>query len=139
MFVPSMADSMRMTSMKSRTNHFVPPYTAPPGYALSPATDEVATTCPDFCPMNVGSTAATPLRTPLTFTSTVWCQSSVCSAHRGEGTPARNGRVYPPCVDTTSEIRDFLTLRRARIKPDEVGLQTFGPRRVPGLRREEVA
>ena len=31
MFVPSMADSMRRTSMKSRTNHFVPPYTAPPG------------------------------------------------------------------------------------------------------------
>ena len=42
-------------------------------------------------------------------------------------------------MDTTSEIRDFLTSRRARIKPDEVGLQTFGPRRVPGLRREEVA
>jgi transcriptional regulator with XRE-family HTH domain len=42
-------------------------------------------------------------------------------------------------VDTTSEIRDFLTSRRARIKPDQVGLQTFGPRRVPGLRREEVA
>src|SRR5918997_5155383 len=84
MFVPSMADSIRRTSMKSRTNHFVPPYTAPPGYALSPATDEVVTTCPDFCPMNVGSTAATPLRTPLTFTSTVWRQSSVCSADRGE-------------------------------------------------------
>ena len=42
-------------------------------------------------------------------------------------------------MDTTSEIRDFLTSRRARIKPDQVGLQTFGPRRVPGLRREEVA
>jgi transcriptional regulator with XRE-family HTH domain len=42
-------------------------------------------------------------------------------------------------VDTRSEIRDFLTSRRARIKPDDVGLQTYGPRRVPGLRREEVA
>ena len=42
-------------------------------------------------------------------------------------------------MDTTSEIRDFLISRRARIKPDQVGLQTFGPRRVPGLRREEVA
>jgi transcriptional regulator with XRE-family HTH domain len=42
-------------------------------------------------------------------------------------------------MDTWSEIRDFLTSRRARIKPEEVGLQTYGPRRVPGLRREEVA
>ncbi len=42
-------------------------------------------------------------------------------------------------MDTKSEIRDFLTSRRARITPDEVGLKVFGPRRVPGLRREEVA
>src|SRR5688572_18193218 len=42
-------------------------------------------------------------------------------------------------MDTRSEISDFLTSRRARIKPDDVGLQSFGPRRVPGLRREEVA
>jgi membrane peptidoglycan carboxypeptidase len=42
-------------------------------------------------------------------------------------------------MDTTSEIRDFLTSRRARIKPEEVGLTSYGPRRVPGLRREEVA
>src|SRR5919108_4287187 len=41
-------------------------------------------------------------------------------------------------MDTRSEIRDFLTSRRARITPEEVGLQTYGPRRVPGLRREEV-
>ncbi len=42
-------------------------------------------------------------------------------------------------MDTKSEIRDFLTSRRARLKPEEVGLTTYGPRRVPGLRREEVA
>jgi transcriptional regulator with XRE-family HTH domain len=42
-------------------------------------------------------------------------------------------------VDTGSEIRDFLTSRRARITPEDVGLQSYGPRRVPGLRREEVA
>jgi hypothetical protein len=42
-------------------------------------------------------------------------------------------------MDAKSEIRDFLTSRRARIKPEEVGLTTYGPRRVPGLRREEVA
>ena len=42
-------------------------------------------------------------------------------------------------MDTKSEIREFLTSRRARITPDQVGLPTYGPRRVPGLRREEVA
>jgi transcriptional regulator with XRE-family HTH domain len=42
-------------------------------------------------------------------------------------------------VDTRSEIRAFLTSRRARITPDQVGLTSYGPRRVPGLRREEVA
>src|SRR4051795_2065542 len=42
-------------------------------------------------------------------------------------------------MDTRSEIRDFLTSRRARITPEEAGLKVFGARRVPGLRREEVA
>jgi hypothetical protein len=42
-------------------------------------------------------------------------------------------------MDTRSEIRDFLTSRRARITPEDVGLTPYGPRRVPGLRREEVA
>jgi transcriptional regulator with XRE-family HTH domain len=44
------------------------------------------------------------------------------------------------CVDTRSEIREFLTSRRAKITPDQVGLPIYGDnRRVPGLRREEVA
>ena len=42
-------------------------------------------------------------------------------------------------MDARNEIRDFLTSRRARITPQDVGLTVFGPRRVPGLRREEVA
>jgi transcriptional regulator with XRE-family HTH domain len=48
---------------------------------------------------------------------------------------------YGADVDTRSEIREFLTSRRARITPEEAGLRTYGsgPRRVPGLRREEVA
>ncbi|GAA4313791.1 helix-turn-helix transcriptional regulator [Streptomyces venetus] len=37
------------------------------------------------------------------------------------------------------EIGDFLRSRRARIQPAEVGLPSYGRRRVPGLRREEVA
>jgi transcriptional regulator with XRE-family HTH domain len=43
-------------------------------------------------------------------------------------------------MDTTSEIREFLTSRRARITPEQAGLSWYGDnRRVPGLRREEVA
>jgi len=44
-------------------------------------------------------------------------------------------------VDTRNEIREFLTSRRAKLTPEQAGLRTYGtgPRRVPGLRREEVA
>jgi transcriptional regulator with XRE-family HTH domain len=42
-------------------------------------------------------------------------------------------------VETKSEIREFLTSRRARITPDQAGLTAYRPRRVAGLRREEVA
>jgi transcriptional regulator with XRE-family HTH domain len=42
-------------------------------------------------------------------------------------------------VETRREIREFLSTRRARITPEQVGLPTYGSRRVPGLRREEVA
>jgi transcriptional regulator with XRE-family HTH domain len=42
-------------------------------------------------------------------------------------------------MDPKSEVRDFLTSRRARITPEQAGMTTFGQRRVPGLRREEVA
>ncbi|MFI6793236.1 helix-turn-helix transcriptional regulator [Nonomuraea sp. NPDC050383] len=39
----------------------------------------------------------------------------------------------------STDLGDFLRSRRARIQPEELGLQAFGRRRVPGLRREEVA
>jgi transcriptional regulator with XRE-family HTH domain len=42
-------------------------------------------------------------------------------------------------VETRTEIREFLTSRRARITPEQAGLASYGARRVPGLRREEVA
>jgi transcriptional regulator with XRE-family HTH domain len=42
-------------------------------------------------------------------------------------------------MDMTNDIGEFLTSRRARITPERVGLPTYGKRRVPGLRREEVA
>jgi transcriptional regulator with XRE-family HTH domain len=42
-------------------------------------------------------------------------------------------------VDAANDIAEFLISRRARVTPEQVGLPTFGPRRVKGLRREEVA
>ena len=42
-------------------------------------------------------------------------------------------------MDNSSEVREFLTTRRARITPEQAGLPTSGTRRVPGLRRSEVA
>jgi len=43
-------------------------------------------------------------------------------------------------MDHRNEVREFLSTRRGRITPDMAGLPAFGGnRRVPGLRREEVA
>ncbi len=42
-------------------------------------------------------------------------------------------------MDNRAEVREFLMTRRARITPEHVGLPTSGTRRVPGLRRSEVA
>jgi transcriptional regulator with XRE-family HTH domain len=43
-------------------------------------------------------------------------------------------------VDNRTEVREFLTTRRAKLTPDQAGVPLYGQRRrVPGLRREEVA
>jgi hypothetical protein len=43
-------------------------------------------------------------------------------------------------VDDRIEVRDFLATRRAKLTPDQAGVPFYGRRRrVPGLRREEVA
>ncbi|MFF9706649.1 helix-turn-helix transcriptional regulator [Streptomyces griseofuscus] len=43
-------------------------------------------------------------------------------------------------MSTESDIREFLASRRAKITPQQAGLPAYGGnRRVPGLRREEVA
>lgn len=43
-------------------------------------------------------------------------------------------------MDDREELGDFLTSRRARLTPEQAGLPNFGGRRrVPGLRRDEVA
>ncbi|GAA3220766.1 helix-turn-helix transcriptional regulator [Actinocorallia longicatena] len=42
-------------------------------------------------------------------------------------------------MDNRSEVRAFLTTRRAKVTPEQAGLPTHGRRRVEGLRRGEVA
>jgi transcriptional regulator with XRE-family HTH domain len=42
-------------------------------------------------------------------------------------------------VDSHAEVREFLISRRAKISPQQAGLPDIGARRVPGLRRTEVA
>jgi transcriptional regulator with XRE-family HTH domain len=42
-------------------------------------------------------------------------------------------------MDTLDALRNFLISRRARLRPQDVGLPDHGVRRVRGLRREEVA
>jgi transcriptional regulator with XRE-family HTH domain len=49
------------------------------------------------------------------------------------------GRGTVEFVDPANDIAEFLTSRRAKVTPEQVGLPTYGPRRVKGLRREEVA
>ncbi|UNZ17598.1 helix-turn-helix transcriptional regulator [Streptomyces sp. 891-h] len=43
-------------------------------------------------------------------------------------------------MDTDGELGAFLRAKRARVRPEDLGLPTYGSRRrVPGLRREELA
>ncbi|MCU1495218.1 MAG: transcriptional regulator [Acidimicrobiaceae bacterium] len=67
--------------------------------------------------------------------------------HPGEGTcplTTRRSRSYAGVVtlapNHAHELGDFLKARRAQLRPQEVGLPDVGsPRKVAGLRREEVA
>jgi transcriptional regulator with XRE-family HTH domain len=42
-------------------------------------------------------------------------------------------------MSSQDDVREFLATRRAKITPQQAGLASYGRRRVPGLRREEVA
>jgi transcriptional regulator with XRE-family HTH domain len=55
------------------------------------------------------------------------------SSHVAAGDEVTSG------LDRRTELREFLRSRRARLKPEEAGLRSYGRRRVPGLRREELA
>lgn len=48
-------------------------------------------------------------------------------------------RTTVDAVDNRAEVRDFLMTRRAKVTPQQAGLPVVGQRRVPGLRRGEVA
>jgi transcriptional regulator with XRE-family HTH domain len=49
------------------------------------------------------------------------------------------GAAPPPSETRRAELAEFLKHRRALVSPEQVGLQSNGRRRTPGLRREEVA
>ncbi|WP_432196427.1 helix-turn-helix domain-containing protein [Streptomyces sp. bgisy027] len=55
--------------------------------------------------------------------------------------PAADNAADPRAgLDPRAELSEFLRTRRARLKPEDVGLPDYGRhRRVPGLRREELA
>lgn len=44
-----------------------------------------------------------------------------------------------PLRPGTGDLGEFLRSRRARLTPEDVGVVSYGARRVPGLRREELA
>ena len=56
----------------------------------------------------------------------------------GHPTPPTSVRSVA-AVDNRAEVREFLVSRRAKITPQQAGLPDVGSRRVPGLRRGEVA
>lgn len=56
------------------------------------------------------------------------------------GRPRHASNAILAYVDTNAELSEFLRARRARLSPQAVGLPvTGGARRVPGLRRQELA
>src|SRR3954451_6343756 len=42
-------------------------------------------------------------------------------------------------MESTNALGDYLRARREQVRPEDVGIRSIGLRRVPGLRREEVA
>src|SRR6202035_1326493 len=65
-----------------------------------------------------------------------WDPGLVMDAARGV---QQTGPARDAVRDRRRELGAFLRSRRARLSPAEVGLPDWGVRRVPGLRREEVA
>src|SRR3954466_6610206 len=80
---------------------------------------------------STGTSQTTPVRAPVTG-----------RGYPGSGRTSlpAGGRRSVDVVDNRTEVREFLTTRRAKLTPDQAGVPLYGQRRrVPGLRREEVA
>src|SRR5438874_13028490 len=61
-------------------------------------------------------------------------------SYPSQGVAGRRRTPDPGAVDGPGPLGDFLQARRARLRPEDVGLRDLGPRRrVSGLRREELA
>jgi transcriptional regulator with XRE-family HTH domain len=56
-----------------------------------------------------------------------------------QGIAPSGAATYSLGMDNRAEVREFLMSRRARLTPESAGIITGGNRRVPGLRRSEVA
>ncbi len=68
------------------------------------------------------------------------CKGMIGMAGRyGEGLPEGAAFTYRGAMDNRAEVREFLSSRRARVRPHDVGLPAGSNRRVEGLRRSEVA
>src|SRR5690606_4592780 len=50
-----------------------------------------------------------------------------------------SGAAGAAAKERTNALGSYLQAHRALVTPEQAGLRTFGVRRVPGLRREEVA
>ncbi|MGY1497978.1 helix-turn-helix domain-containing protein [Streptomyces sp. QTS52] len=62
------------------------------------------------------------------------------SAYPANASGNRQNPGAAAALDRRAELSEFLRTRRARLKPEDVGLPDLGRhRRVPGLRREELA
>jgi transcriptional regulator with XRE-family HTH domain len=69
------------------------------------------------------------------------CRLKQCLRHPRTQRPTRAAALvlYRLAMVENVELREFLRTRRARLQPGDVGIETGDQRRVPGLRREEVA
>ena len=88
-------------------------------------------------------TAAHLVGSPLTGDSKHRRYHAVTEVTAGPGTSSPPQRpasaLTVEVMDHRSEAQEFLRTRRARLTPDKAGLIGGSNRRVPGLRREEVA
>ncbi len=64
-----------------------------------------------------------------------------CTGSTPHGTAFLDGRVRLTVegMDNRADVREFLVSRRAKVTPESVGIVSGTNRRVPGLRRSEVA